>query len=51
MTDCHLEKFLHMRNVKKIYHIGKVLHMINVEQTVLCGEMWSKYVMWRNFAT
>ena len=40
MTDCHVEKFLHMRNVKKIYHIEKVLHMINVEQNVLCGEMW-----------
>ena len=39
MTDCHVEKFLHMRNVKKIYHIEKVLHMINVEQNVLCGEM------------
>ena len=40
MTDCHVEKFLHKRNLKKIYHIEKVLHMINVEQNVLCGEMW-----------
>ena len=40
MTDCHVEKFLHMRNVKKIYHIEKALHMINLEQNVLCGEMW-----------
>ena len=38
MTDCHVEKFLHMRNVKKIYHIEKVLHMINVEQNLLCGK-------------
>ena len=40
MTDCHEEKFLHLRNVKKIYHIEIILHMINVEQNVLCGEMW-----------
>ena len=35
-----MEKFLHKRNLKKIYHIEKVLHMINVEQNVLCGEIW-----------
>ena len=40
MTDCRVENFLHMRNLKKIYHIEKVLHMINVEQNVLCGEMF-----------
>ena len=40
VTDCHVENFLHMRNVKKIYHIEKVLHMIDVEQNVLCGKMW-----------
>ena len=60
MTDCHVEKFPHMRNVKKMYHIEKVLHMTNVEQNVLrgemcyvekCGEMSSKPVMWRNFST
>ena len=39
MTDCHVKKFLHRRNVNKIYHIEKVLHMINVEQNVLCGEI------------
>ena len=39
MTDCHVEKFLHMRNVKKIYHIKKVLPMTNLEQNVLCGEI------------
>ena len=45
MTDCHVEKFLHMRNVKKIYHIEKALHMI-LEQNVCmrrnlsCGEMF-----------
>ena len=40
VTYCHVEKFLQMKNVKKIYHIERVLHMINVEQNVLCGEMW-----------
>ena len=36
MTDCHVEKFLHMRNVKTIYHIEKVLH-------TMFGENWTKY--------
>ena len=40
MTDFHVEKFIHMRNVKKIYHIEKVLHMTNLEQNVVCGGMW-----------
>ena len=40
VTDCNVENFLHMRNVKKICHIEKALHMINLEQNVLCGEMW-----------
>ena len=40
ITDWHVEKFLHMRNVNKIYHVEKVLHMINVEQNVLFVEMW-----------
>ena len=40
MTDCHVEKCISMRNVKKVYHIEKVLHMKNVEQNVECGEMW-----------
>ena len=53
MTDCHVEKFLHMRNVKKIYHIEKALHMINLEQMCYpekCGEIChvEKSVMWRN---
>ena len=39
MTGCHVEKFLHMRNVKKIYHKEKVPHMLNVEQNLLCGEI------------
>ena len=34
MTDCHVEMFLHKRNLKKIYHIEKVLHMIIV------GKKW-----------
>ena len=47
------EKFLLMRNVKKIYHIAKVLHIINVEQHVLCGEMWRNLSCrdWRNVFT
>ena len=40
MTDGNVEKFLHMRNVKKIYRIDKILRVINVEQNVFCGEMW-----------
>ena len=40
MTDCHVEKFLHMRNVKKICHIEKYLCVMNVEQNVLYEEMW-----------
>ena len=44
MTDCHVEKLIHMRNVKKIYHIENDLHMINVEQNVVCGEMWRYHI-------
>ena len=40
MTDFHVEKFFHMRNMKKIYYIERVLHMTNVEKNVVCGEMW-----------
>ena len=42
MTDWYLEKFLQMRNVKKIIHIEKVFHMTNVEQMGYiekCGEI------------
>ena len=35
LTDCHVEKLLHMKNVKKIYHIEKVSHVINVEKSVI----------------
>ena len=46
MTDCHVEKYLHMRNVKKIYHIEKALHMINSEQNEFMRRNVEKSVMW-----
>ena len=48
MSDCYVENFLHIRNMKKIYHNEKVLHMINVEQNVLIWRNVKKSVMWRN---
>ena len=41
MTDCHVEKFLHIRNVKKIYYIEKSLH----------DKFGAKCVMRRNVET
>ena len=39
MTDCHVEKFLHMRNVKKIYHMTNEL-CGEMSRNLSCREMW-----------